>query len=181
MAYTQKQAQEVAAGSLQAFMGKNRELLASFDVPSVEKALVAHTRLYGTEKLTGHLTSAINPEEQFGVALDFFVKHLGETFLRLYDEGRLQPVTTITSLGEKALADLRERTGAYSGGQIPEPPPKQLTAEELLEQEVRNDFVTLSGSKMKEKRRTNRAYEQMYQRIAYTLDSRITYSGIAGS
>jgi len=152
--------QEKAAlhGSLasDAFRLRYKELLASFDPSQVGRALVAFIRLNLRD-----VVARTEPD------LNAYLGFTEEAFLALYDGGKLQPVERITPLGEAALTSMRQRTGI---GYVAQPStPKPPTADELLEQEVRNDFATLPGDKMREKRRTNRRYEAAFQRIAYTL------------
>jgi len=116
------------------------------------------------------------PDELSIAAYEQFTER---AFLNLYDRGAIVPITLLTTLGERDLAQMRKSAGI--GYVEPPPTPRQLTADELLEEEVRNDYATLSGSKMREKRRTNRVYEMMYQRIADTLDSRVTANVRAGA
>jgi len=169
MPYTREEAQTFGQLGLEVFLKRNRELLASFPGnDQVIRALVAWTRLHRQDELLNHLTTSETD-------LNFFANHLEEGFLTLYDAGKLSPVALITDLGQSSLDAMRKRTGIYPAGQsAPVPAPKPLSADELLEQEVRNDFATLRSDKMREKRRNDRRYEAMYQKIADTLGTLTT-------
>ena len=78
-------------------------------------------------------------------------------------------------LNEAALEDLvklRRETG-IGVETLPPPPP---TADELLRQEITNDWRTLSSDKIRQKRNGNRQYGLMLDRMANegALDSQVT-------
>jgi hypothetical protein len=150
-----------------AFLEQYRELLSSFDWPQVAEALGAYCTL-GNGEL---------PEK---ISIPVYRKYTEEAFLTLYDRGAISLVAPITALGENDLARMRRSTG-IGAETLPPPPPKAPTADELLEQEVRNDYANLPGDRMREKRRNSRAYETMFQKIADTLDSRVTANVRAGA
>jgi hypothetical protein len=149
------------------FLGRYRELLSSFDLQQISEALVAYSTL-GNGEL---------PEKP---GIPVYQKYTEEAFLNLYDRGAISPIAPITALGENDLANMRRSTGIGTE-LLPPPPPKLPTADELLEQEVRSDYANLPGDRMREKRRNSRAYETMFQKIADTLDSRITANVRAGA
>lgn len=149
------------------FLEKYRELLSSFDLQQIAEALVAYSTL-GNGQLP----------EQHGIPA--YQKYTEEAFLNLYDRQALSPIAPLTELGEADLAKMRRSTGIGTE-LLPPPAPKLPTADELLEQEVRSDYANLPGDRMREKRRNSRAYETMFQKIADTLDSRITSNVRAGA
>jgi hypothetical protein len=161
-----QEVQEMCKLAMAALKGRYREFLASIE-EDVAPAIWAFYRLE-TELVAEHEKGDIF---DFKHHFLFFEKAL----IALFDEGSLTLSAPLTALGEKALADLRKRTGIYPAGQsAPAPAAKPLSADEFLEQEVRNDFATLRSDKMREKRRNDRRYEAMYQKIADTLGTLAT-------
>jgi hypothetical protein len=147
----------------QRFRGDYAELLAYFPADELDQSLIAFIEL----NLSSELVSLTIYD---GIKMR---KLLEQTLASLIDNGALVPVAELSVEAKAELTTLRHNTGIGIEA-LPPDQPKPPSAEQLLELEVRNDFATLSGDKMREKRRRNKAYEQMYQRIASTLDSRIT-------
>ena len=148
------------------FSADFRELLAFFDSEKVFESIVSYLQLNHAEELSG-------------IGLARYRQLLTEALITLLDRGAIVPVSTLNVLAHADLLRLRKETGV--GYEAPPPTTRQSTAEELLEHEVRRDYANLPGDKMREKRRSSRAYEAMFQKIADTLDSRITANVRAGA
>jgi hypothetical protein len=82
----------------------------------------------------------------------------------------------LTSNG--VIDDLRRRFGI---GEAPPLPAPELTPQERLEAEVRQDWVHLKTADFRRKCQSNRAYSDTFQRIAGSLDSTITSAVVAGA
>jgi len=151
------------------FFSDYRELVAHFS--GVIEGITSYIQLNNPEELVA-LWKA--PD---GI---LYRRLLTEALITLIDRGALTQVADLNDLAEADLAKLRRETGV-GVETLPPPPPKAPTADELLEQEVRSDYVNLPGDKMREKRRNSQEYESMFQKIADTLDSRITANVRAGA
>lgn len=145
------------------FFAAHRELLAHYDMSQVQESLIAYLQLNETAETLR--AAAVNPIE--------YRKLLSAALITLLDRGTLNQLADLNEDAQDDLLELRNATG-IGVEDLPAPPPPAPTAQELLEAEVRSDFATLPGSKMREKRNTNRAYEAMFQKIAGTLGSSAT-------
>ena len=141
------------------FFSDYRELVAHFS--GVIEGITSYIQLNNPEELVA-LWKA--PDGSL------YRRLLAEALITLIDRGALTRVADLNDLAEADLANLRRETGV-GVETLPPPPSKAPTADELLEQEVRSDYANLPGDKMREKRRSSRAYEAMFQKIADTLDS----------
>jgi hypothetical protein len=150
------------------FFNDYRELIAHYsDVPA---GIVAFLEMNCPDELVS-LSNTLDTK--------LYRNLLSEALITLIDRQALTPIAELNDLAQKDLVRLRRETG-IGAETLPPPPPTPLTADELLEQEVRRDYVNLPGDKMREKRRNSRAYEAMFQKIAETLDSRVTANVRAG-
>ena len=96
-----------------------------------------------------------------------------------------EALTLLTPYNESAEADLdrlRKETD-IDVELIPAPAPLPPTAEELLEQEVRSDWRTLSMDKVRQKKNGSRKYSETLERLANagTLESSVTALTRAGA
>jgi hypothetical protein len=115
------------------------------------------------------------------VAPGAYRKILALALITLINRDALEPIVTdFTEAGEKDLDRLRQETGV-DADLVAVPPPPPPSTEQLLEDQVRQDFATLPSSKMREKRNNDKRYEAMYQRIADTLGSSVTSLTRAGA
>ena len=145
------------------FFSDHRELLAHYDMSQVQESLVAYLQLNETAETLR--AAAVNPGE--------YRRLLSGALVTLIDRSALTQLAELNEDAEADLAELRRKTG-IGVEQLAPPPPPAPTAAELLEAEVRNDYATLPGAKMREKRASRRDYEATYQRIADTLGSSAT-------
>ena len=156
-----EQAQDLRL-ALNTFKRNHREFLASFNLKEVMDAFSAFMEL-------GNIDDIFEVEPGIPV----YLKSYEQTVVTLFDRGAIIPVLPLTALGIADLEQMRRKTGIGVESLSPVAPPAP-TAAELLEAEVRQDFATLKSDDMRRKRQSNRAYEQMYQRIANTLGSSVT-------
>src|SRR6267142_755819 len=91
-------------------------------------------------------------------------------------------VEPLNKLAEDDLNKLRRETG-IDVDEIPVQAPPPPTEAELLEQEVRNDWKSLSMDKIRQKKNASRKYSETLERLANdnTLESSVTSIHIAGS
>jgi hypothetical protein len=151
------------------FFGDYRELIAHFG--GVTEGITSYLQLNFAEEL---IAFSKKPDPRL------YRRLLTEALVTLIDRSALTQVSDFNALAESDLAKLRRETG-IGVETLPPTPPKAPTADELLEQEVRNDYANLPGDRMREKRRNSRAYETMFQKIADRLDSRVTANVRAGA
>ena len=156
------------------FLSDYRELLAHFSSAAVFEGIGSFLKLnYGVEELT---TAPVTPGGAYR-------KLLSTALLNLINRDALTPLTDLNELAENDLAKLRKETG-IDVELIPAPAPAPRTKSELLEQEVRRDWKTLSSDQLRKKKANSRAYSNMLENLANTpggLDSQITSLRIAGS
>jgi len=153
----------IAARTESRFKDTYREFLAHFSADGLFESLVSYLQLnFDSNEL---LSAQSDPNKYFRI--------LEQALVTLYDRQAIVPITELNEVAQEDLVKLRRATG-IGAEDLPAPPPPPPTAAEFLEQEVREDFAKISGSKMMEKRRTSKAYEATYQRIAGTLSSAAT-------
>lgn len=155
---------EYSAGLVQReFWNDFKELNANFS--DVHAGIVAYLQLNHAEELI-----AISKEPD----PNLYRSLLTEALVTLIDRGALVQVSgELTDLAVAELEKLRRETG-IGLETLPAPPAKAPSVDEILEAEVREDYVKMSSRQMMEKRRTDRAYNAMYDRIAETLGSQVT-------
>ena len=134
---------------------ENGELLASFDLPSLWKALGAWLQL----EMRGELEST-DP------SIDAYKAIISRGFVTLLDEGSITPAAEISKLGMADLDRLRRSTG-IGAADLPTPEPV-LTPAAKLEQEIINDWNTLPGDQIRKKRDSSRAYRDALARLLET-------------
>jgi hypothetical protein len=140
-----------------AFENVYRELLASFNMKELGDGVRAYIRL--------HKRSEILAQEN--PTFDFYLGLLETSFITLYDREAINPAAPITSLGEKALTQMRTKTG-IGVENLPAPAAPVLSPEEQLANEVKNDWKTLPSDKIKAKMNANKAYKAMFQKLSET-------------
>jgi len=145
------------------FFSDFRELFSHFDADKVFQSLSSYLQLnHSAEELTSAATS---PRD--------YRKMLALAAITLIDRGAVVPISDL--LNEAALEDLAKLRRETGIGAEPLPPPPP-TADELLREEVTNDWRTLSMDKLRQKRNANRKYGVMLDRLANEggLDSQVT-------
>lgn len=146
----------LGANAARLFLSENRELLASFNWPDVEKAMYAWLQLHARTEI-----------EQGAPSVDLYLQLQRTAFATLLDKGAIAPVADITKLGQQNLDAMRTATG-IGAASVPAPV-VELTPAEKLEREVIEDFGgRLTGDQFKAKLNNNRAYRDCYRRLAET-------------
>jgi hypothetical protein len=104
-----------------------------------------------------------------------FRKMLALAVITLFNRGALVPLCPLGELAEKDLAKLLKET-AIDLELIAAPTPPPPTEAQLLEQEVRSDWRTLSMDKIRQKKNASRKYSATLERLAnnHTLESSVT-------
>jgi hypothetical protein len=146
-----------------AFRHRYREALASFDSSEVAESLLAHIRLERAEDIEGQTPDFKN-----------YMSIMERSFLTLYDRKVLEPRFALTSLGEKAIADMRQRTGINPAGYVT--PAPTLSPEQRLEDLVIQDWRTISADKIRRKRVEVPGYGAALERVLASnrLESQVT-------
>jgi len=156
----------------QQFLSDYRELLAHFSSAAVFEGISSFLKLnYTTEELQ---TAPVTPGA--------YQKLLALAVITLINRDAITPLTDLNELAENDLAKLRKETG-IDVELISAPAPAPPTAEELLEQEVRSDWRTLSMDKVRQKKNGSRKYSETLERLANdgTLESSVTALTRAGA
>src|SRR5882724_1395756 len=146
------------------FKDTYREFLAHFSADGVFESLVSYLQLnFDSNEL---MSAQSDPNKYFRI--------LEQVLVTLYDRGAMTPLTELNAAAQEDLAKLRRATGIGAEA-LPPPPPKPPTSDELLQEEVANDWRTLSMDKMRQKRNANRKYGVMLDRLANegALDSQV--------
>jgi hypothetical protein len=170
----QEQARIEKAGRLSVaanrhFLSTYRELLVSFDRESLASAILSHIRLHSSEQIRENDPS-----------VDLYLKIQEETFLRLLDKNAIAPVAPITSLGQQALDDMRRRTNI--GLEALPQPELVLTPAQKMENQIREDWSTLSSAAIRRKMANDRLYRETFERISGELESHATtFTAIQGA
>jgi hypothetical protein len=133
----------------------NRELLASFHLPSLWKALGAWLQLEMRAEL-----------ENTDPSLVAYEAIISRGFVTLLDEGSITPAAEISKLGMADLDRLRRSTGLGAEA-LPEPE-RVLSVEEKLEQQIIADWNSLPGDQIRKKRDSSRAYRDALARLLET-------------
>jgi hypothetical protein len=143
------------------FFGDYRELIAH--IGGVTEGITSFLQLNFADELIA-FSKKLDPR--------LYRRLLTEALVTLIDRGALTQVSDLNALAEADLAKLRKETG-IGIELLPPPPPKAPTAEELLRQEIANDWQTLPMKKVKEKKNSSRQYAEMLDRMANegSLDS----------
>jgi hypothetical protein len=150
----------------QRFLSDYRELLSHYDGEKVFQSLSSFLQLNNT--ISELQIAATCPGE--------YRKTLALALITLINRNALQSLTDdLNEAAEKDLDRLRQETGVDLE-LVPPPPPKPPTVDELLRQEITNDWRTLSSDKIRQKRNCNRQYGLMLDRMANegALDSAVT-------
>jgi hypothetical protein len=160
---------EMAEGE---FFFEHRELLAFYDLKQVQESLIAFLQLNHTaEELKA---ASVNPTQ--------YRKLLSAVLVTLIDRNA---ITTDLTLNEDAKNDLEGlcRATGIAVDQLTPPPTPAPTAQELLREEVMNDWRTLSMVKIREKKNGNRQYASMLDSMAHagSLESSVTSYTRAGA
>jgi hypothetical protein len=153
------------------FFGDYRELIAHFS--GVTEGITSFLQLNFADEL---IAFSKKPDPRL------YRRLLTEALVTLIDRRALTQIAAdLNDLAEVELANLRRETG-IGVEMLPPPPPKAPTAEELLRQEIANDWQTLPMKKVKEKKNSSRQYAEMLDRMANegSLDSVATSLQRAG-
>jgi|SRR6267378_2356674 len=165
-------AQFLAEQTEETFYQAYAELFAHFNMKAFMESLSSYLQLnYTAEELKAAPTTPRAYRTILALAT-----------ITLLNRAAVTPLTDLNELAENDLAKLRKETG-IDVELIPAPAPLPPTAEELLEQEVRNDWKNLSMSKVRDKKNASRKYSETLQRLADngTLESSVTFHTVAGS
>jgi hypothetical protein len=149
----------------QRFFTDFRELIAHYS--DVVSGLTAFLQMNNPDELIS-LSNTPDP--------GLYRRLMAEALVTLIDRQALTPTAELNDLADRDLERLRKETGVGLE-KLPLPPPRQPTAGESLEAEVIADYNGgLSATKMREKRNSNKAYNETYIRLAEgnQLESRIT-------
>ena len=149
----------------QTFLSDYRELLAHFSSAAVFEGISSFLKLnYTTEELQ---TAPVTPGA--------YRKLLALAVITLINRDAITPLTDLNELAENDLAKLRKETG-IDLALIAAPTPPPPTEAQLLEQEVRSDWRTLSMDKIRQKKNANRKYSETLERLANNnaLESSVT-------
>src|SRR6266576_3401020 len=141
------------------------ELFAHFNIKALMESLSSYLQLnYTGEELQAAPTTPRAYRTILALAT-----------ITLLNRNALEPLTDLNEAAEKDLAKLRTETGVDLE-LVPVPEPPAPTTEELLANEVRSDWKTLSMSKIREKKNANRTYSDMLEKLANnnTLESSVT-------
>jgi hypothetical protein len=155
----------IAARTESRFKDTYREFLAHFSADGVFESLVSYLQLnFDSNEL---LSAQSDPNKYFRI--------VEQALVTLYDRQAIVPITEFNEVAQKDLVKLRRATG-IGAEDLPAPPPPPPTADELLRQEITNDWRTLSSDKIRQKRNGNRQYGLMLDRMANegALDSAVT-------
>lgn len=137
------------------FLDECRELMPSFDSASVSDAMLAYIKL--------HLRTEIAEAEP---SVEFYLKIEQVAFLSLYDKSAINPTFPITDLGENVIQEMRKATGI--GFVLPQAPPPVLTAAQILDNQVIDDWKKLSSDKVRAKMSKDKNYRAAFHRLSET-------------
>jgi hypothetical protein len=165
-------AQYMAQQTQDRFFADYREFTSHFS--DVVESITSYFRMNHPDELVA-LSKTANPK--------LYRELLAEALVTVFDRGALTPLADLNDLAERDLEKLRKETGI--GTELLSPPaPKPPTAQESLEAEVIADYKGgLSATKMREKRNSNKTYNETFVRLAEgnQLESRITSNVRAGA
>ncbi len=147
------------------FRSNFRELLSYFPADELDQSLIAFIEL----NLSDELASLTLYDSIKMRAL------LERALASLIDNGALVPVTGLSDEAREELARLRKTTG-IGIDVLPSDPPKPKSAEELLREQILEDWRTLPMSRIKIKKNSDRKYSAMLDRMAIegVLESSVT-------
>jgi len=143
------------------FFNDYRELVAHYsDVPA---GIISFLEMNFPDELVS-LSNALDTK--------LYRNLLSEALVTLIDRQALTPIAELNDFAQKDLVRLRRETG-IGAGTLPPPPPKPLTADELLRQEIANDWRTLPMDKVRAKKNGSKLYAAMLEKMANegSLDS----------
>jgi hypothetical protein len=138
------------------FLEDYREIVAFHS--GVTEGIVAYLQLNNVEELIA-LSQAPNPR--------LYRRLLAEALVTLIDRGALTQVAELNDLAERDLEKLRKETGIYPEGYLaPPPPPRQLSAQEQLEQRVSDDWNSLKIADFKKNCANDKTYRETFERLS---------------
>ena len=155
----------IAARTESRFKDTYREFLAHFSADGVFESLVSYLQLnFDSNEL---LSAQSDPNKYFRI--------LEQALVTLYDRQAIVPITELNEVAQEDLVKLRRTTGIGAEA-LPPPPPKSPTADELLREEVANDWHTLPMDKIRPKKNADRRYSIILEKMANegALDSQVT-------
>src|SRR5258706_4961350 len=137
------------------FRQRNAELLSYFNGDTLDESLIAYVELNLVDELQATETWDTIKMRQI----------LERAFASLIDSGALVPVAELSTEAQVELATLRKSTD-IGVSSLPADPPKPKSAEELLREEILEDWRTLPMSRIKLKKNSNRKYCATLDRMA---------------
>jgi hypothetical protein len=147
------------------------ELFAHFNIKDFMESLSAYLGLnYSLDELRAAPTTPSAYRNILSLAA-----------ITLINREAIMPLTSYNKLAEEDLHKLRLETGIDVNEILSVIPPP--TEAELLEQEVRSDWRTLSMDKVRQKKNASRKYSETLERLANagTLESSVTALTRAGA
>jgi len=148
------------------------ELLAHFNINELKESLSSFMQLnYSADRLR------VAPTEPGA-----YRRILAFSTITLLNRDAVTPLAELNSAANADMDRLRRETD-IGVEVISAPAPASPTAEELLADEVRNDWKTLPMSKVREKKNASRKYSETLDRLANagTLESSVTSLTRAGA
>jgi hypothetical protein len=148
------------------FRERNAELLAFFDGEAVQRSLTAFI------ELTGLGDELVLLESWDTIQMR---RILEKAFASLIANNTLVPIAELSIEARAGLTRLRKETN-IGIDVLPPDPPKPKSAEELLREQILEDWRTLPMSRIKLKRNSDRKYSAMLDRMATEglLESSVT-------
>jgi hypothetical protein len=151
------EAQQFGMKASVAWWSDARELTVSFDQRSLESSIVAWIKLNRRDEISGTAPS-----------FELYYKIMQEAFLSLYDAETVNPIYPITDLGQSFIDAMRRATGIGLDA-LPTPVPPQLSADDALDDALRNqikqDWVSLPGDRVRQKANQDANYRRVLEEM----------------
>jgi hypothetical protein len=149
-------AQYMAQMTQDRFFADYREFTSHFS--DVVESITSYFRMNHPDELVA-LSKNANPK--------LYRELLAEALVTAFDRGALTPLADLNDLAVQDLAALRKETGIYPEGYVaPPPPPRQLSAQEQLEQRVSSDWNNLKIADFKKLCASDRSYRETFERLS---------------
>lgn len=149
----EQKAQQCGMAANAEFFNEAREAVVSFARPDLDNSLVAFVKLnYRTQ------ISEAEPSQEL------YLRLLRTALLELLDAGTITEIHPLTSLGWDYLDGIRRATGIRVQN-LPAPGVPQLSADDILRNQIKQDWISLPGDKVRAKARADKNYHRLLEEL----------------
>jgi hypothetical protein len=146
-------AQQAGMTASMQWWSDSRELTVSFNQRELEASIIAWVKLNGRDAISNSEPS-----------VDLYRKIMAEAFLSLYDSETVNPIHPVTDLGQAVIDGMRRETGIGLDA-LPAPAAPKLSADDILRNEIKQDWVSLPGDRVRQKANQDVNYRRLLEEM----------------